>query len=206
MTTNRGYLNPGGLAAALICLVLTACGGPDPMDSGADAHVTPPGDGGMDLPDAYVPPETDAGMPEDDSGVEDEDTGGSCTTGCAPQRDLPPPMTYMETAMIPACMTTLDGSRTWAKDGVRGCTAGVFRESGSNQWMLNFNCDGAGDPPYGGIYRLGSDGSWYANRDRAATENSGELHPDVDCTHLTGEFYHPGGTTPYRAPITYWAE
>ncbi|HVO28426.1 MAG TPA: hypothetical protein VMT81_00355, partial [Candidatus Paceibacterota bacterium] len=110
MTTIRMFLTPGGFAAALTCLVLTACGQPGSSDSGMmpmpDAYM---GDGGMpDMPDAYTMPDNDSGMPDVDAGM-DADGGGSCTTGCTSQPDLPPGMTYVDSAMIPGCMTTLDG-------------------------------------------------------------------------------------------------
>jgi hypothetical protein len=203
MTKIRSFLNPGGFAAALTCLVLTACGDHGGMDSGmmsmSDAYST--GDGGPMTPDAYMMPDHDAGMPDVDAG---SDGGGTCTTGCT-QRDLPPPMMYVDTAMIPGCMSTLNGSRTWGSDlPSHGCaTGGIFRESGTNQWLLNFGCDGAGNPPYDGIFRLGSDGAWYANRENAATENSGELRPDTSCTNMVGTFYQPGGPS---MTVHYWAE
>jgi hypothetical protein len=114
-------------------------------------------------------------------------------------------MRYVDTAMIAGCMSTLDGSHTWGSDvPSHGCsTGGIFRESGSNQWMLNFGCSGATDDPYAGIFRLGSDGTWYANREHAATQNSGSLQPNSDCTRLTGTFYHPDGSSTVH---NYWQE
>jgi len=205
MTTIRMFLTPGGFAAALTCLVLTACGQPGSMDSGMmpmpDAGPMM-GDGGPDQPDAYVPPDHDSGMPDVDAGT---DGGGGCTTGCTTQPDLPPPMIYVDTAMIAGCMTSMDGAHPWATEGTTGCTAGVFRETGTSQWLLNFDCPGAIDEPYEGIYRLGSDGAWYAKWDQAATANHGVLHPDADCTHLSGEFYIMGEATPYRTQ-NYWQQ
>jgi hypothetical protein len=89
MTTNRSFLTPGGLAAALICLVLTACGQPGSMDSGMlpmpDAYM---GDGGPSMPDAYVPPNVDSGMPGDDAGT--DAAAMMCTADMMLNRVSPP--------------------------------------------------------------------------------------------------------------------
>jgi hypothetical protein len=91
MQKNRMFLNPGSFAAALTCLVLAACGGPSPSDSGMmpdpDAYMAMD-DGGMPMDDAYVP-DHDSGMPDVDAGM-DAGEMGTCTSDMMVNRVSPP--------------------------------------------------------------------------------------------------------------------
>lgn len=214
--TKRHLILGGGHVAALTLLLLSACGpGGGHDDSGQPIpDAGPMADSDVDMPDANVPP-GDSGDMMPDLGV-DGGTVPTCspaevasrTPGCGAQYDLPAGESYHETAMNSACMTTLSTVNSWAMASMTGCNTDVFREPGTNQWMLNFSCPGAGAAPYYGLYRLGPGGSWYGNCGNRALPgdpgNCGILVPSPDCTSLFGEFYAGAQTVAVRHD--YWRE
>jgi hypothetical protein len=152
------------------------------------------GGGNLDVCLTYTPPECTAAEI------------ASRTPGCGEQYDLPEGMGYDDSAMLASCMTELSAS-TWSYVGGSGCGGSLFREGETGHWMLNLGC--GGDLPYGGLYRLGADGTWYGNFGNATMAgeqgNHARLMPVDDCRQLNGEFYRGGETTPYRLE-NYWRE
>lgn len=212
MDSKNRILNRGGFIAALTCLFVLACGPNGGMDSGmmmTDTG-TPPGDSGPDImPDAYVPPDVDGGMIEEDGGETPACSSAdiaSRTPGCGEWYDLPSGMSYEDAAMLPECMATLGPGHNWATTGTSGCPTDIWREAGTNQWMMLISCSGIeNSPPYDGVFRLGADGSFYGNFGNATMAgeagNHARLTPTASCRTLNGEFYRGGETTPFQTRI-----
>lgn len=202
MTTIRMFLTPGGFAAALTCLVLTACGQPGTTDSGMmpmpDAYMAM-GDGGMPMPDAYVP-DSDAGMPDGDAGT---DGGGTCTADMMLNRVSPPCDPDNNPDFGPGTGPTgLEGhvgtSHDWQSP------SGVFGTGLDTDPMgrieLGFHCAEAGSDPYQGFFYYSADGIWYANwvnrHVPGIQGNHARITFDADFRGATLEVFDGGSDTP----------
>ncbi len=206
MNTIRGFLNPGGFAAVLACLFVLACGNPPGMDSGHSDAGPPPGDTGPDItPDAYVPPDVDAGMPVDTGVMDDAGTGMECTPTMMEARisppcepDLPVGLTPDNASMPAACRTTLDGDR-WA--GTLDCSGGgsTYFLDPSPMGLIEIYIGCATGIPFEGIYHYGRDNVFYANWKNAGlvgeAGNHARLTVNPACTGATVEVFYGGNLT-----------
>jgi len=206
-TTNRGFLNPGGLAAALTCLVLAACGQPGSMDSGMmpmpDAHM-PTGDGGMDEPDAYVPPDHDAGMPDVDAGTD----GGemtTCTADMMVMRISPPCDPDNNPDFGPGTAPTgLEGhvgvGHSWSTATSAGFGISQGTDPMGRTW-ISVPCGECGIVPDTNRFYFSADGVFYVNWVNRALPGTEGNHARIvfasDHMSATLEVYDGGSDTPH---------
>lgn len=124
--------------------------------------------------------------------------------GCGERYDLPDGMSYNDTAMPSACATELPAAR-WYYTGGGPCGGDLYREPGTDHWMLFLGCGPAAALPYNGSFRLGADGAWYSNFGNATMPgeagNHAILRPTATCRTLNGEFFRGGETVPYQTSI-----
>ena len=206
MQKNRMFLTPGSFMAALTCLVLAACGGPTPADSGMmpdpDAYMAD-GDGGMPMDDAYVPPDHDSGMPDVDAGM-DAGEMTTCTSDMMVNRVSPPCDPDTPEGVGPGTGPT--GLEGHIGPGHSWNSPGTF-ETGAD-WLsdpmgrigISMPVIEAGAEPYIGWFYYGADGIWYANwRNRALPGTQGN-HARItfSADHMTAtlEVFDGGSDTP----------
>jgi len=209
MTTTNRFLMPGGLAAALTCLVLTACGQPGSTDSGMmpmpDAYM-PTGDGGM--PDAYVP-DSDAGMPDVDAGT--DAAAMMCTADMMLNRVSPPcdpdiPETLAPSSDPTSCDATTGAGRVW-HCGTNSAVAGRDTDAMGREGLFMPVDGDVSTSTYADTFYLASDGNWYANwKNRMVAGHQGDhvqFVPDPGCT--TGTAHRYVGGSDEDDPVSCWA-
>jgi hypothetical protein len=197
--TNRFLIIGGGHVAALTLLLLSACGpGGGHDDSGQPIpDAGPMADGGVDMPDANVPPGDSGDMMPDlgtDGGVDE------CTAEMLLNRVTPPcdPDTRTGAAPGPTGLEGLVGPGTRWFDGTSNCTTNTGVDAMGRVWLV-MECGAYGTVPasFVATFYYDLDGLWYANWRNRAQQMSARIGFDSGRSVATIELFHAEESAPY---------
>ena len=220
MNDSIRILNAGGsFAAALLTFVLVACGGP--VTPATDSGPTPDAivaDGGMDMPDANLPPDTDSGTVDVDAGTPEVDSGadGGTTSACTSEmmvaRVSPPCDPDNNPEFGPGTgLTGLEGhvgdAHPWA--GPSGSCRSYQSTDSIGRIRLLMGCS-EGQAPWNGVFYYSADGNWYANwpnRGMVGTEGNHArvvINPDHTAGYGGSMYIYPGGSDTPSSTVPIW--